>query len=587
MLLKTLRQVCFATALCCVLPACSESDPDADAQDGSALPDEISVVVGKSGGRVRVKGASLDIPEGALSKDVTISVKKAGKQVTGTKATAVSDVFEFGPTGTKFTKDVAVSFDTKQREPKAQVYFTKEREPESFEKLASMVKDTQVSAKVRHFSRGFAGIVEDDELDSSVPDSEDAGLADAGTDAWVPDEEPDAGPQGTRITLLSRNSNGAPVSHSWVAFQNGEGAWRALEAVGIGRYEFNVSAPRYGLVAVCANTANTSSSAKFVFAPATSIEQVIEVMGYCHSAASSPTHQISGTLSELSGMAGYRYGHSEHTGDSEFPSEGPATYLIEGLPSGRAVDSALIIHSEDFAVAKGNVTRNLTLTADQTDQDLDYNTGWHDLSSGTFQIINPEMRGLDSMTAELVTGGANQGVELGYAMYGLLGQVSLTFLKFPEGALLPGDRYRFTGRLTEENTYREVTVLTTSSANLTVTRASPFTASLTADRSGASLRPMLHFAHDAAAKEYAFNYQYLAGQNPHLAESRIEAGYFPQDEDNHKFAYPELSGTPGFQSSWVAPSTASVSANASVTKVEAVPGGWLTSRSEVTASLSN
>ena len=97
-----------------------------------------------------------------------------------TDAKGVSAVYEFGPKGTKFNKEVQVQFDTDKDEPEAKVYFTKEGDESAFEKLASTSEGKKVSAETKHFSLGFAGI----------PDG-CRGELDAGMDAGT--DEPDTG----------------------------------------------------------------------------------------------------------------------------------------------------------------------------------------------------------------------------------------------------------------------------------------------------------------------------------------------------------------------------------------------------------
>lgn len=565
--------------LCGAWAACSESE-ESSQEEESELPDEVSVLVGKSGGHVRAKGASLDIPAGALDKDVMLSVKNIGKSKVGVKTKAVSDVFEFGPKGTKFLKDIEVSFETKQPESKAQVYFTKEADPESFEKLASVVQGQNVSAKVRHFSQGFAGIPEDDDLlDAAVDAPIDAAVdepLDAGADATTGEEQP----QNTRITLRSQDSAGKAVNHTWVAFQDGEGAWQALQPSTLGRYEFQVSAPRFGLVAVCADSG--SSLAKFIFAPAASTEQTLEVMGYCQADSLTVGYTISGALPTSMAPAFYEYGHGVQTGTAELPVGAPNTYAIPGMLAGVELDPVLILRDASSS-ARGHIMRNLALDADLPNHDLDANL-WYALVDRAVSVTANGGALAISMTAELTTRGAKKGVNLVGDFSGVPGKFTFGVLSFPQAALIATDRYRFVAKANVGTNHRELEVLTTSDGDFALTMPSVFSPTFETETTGPTLRPSVRFARDAGAKEYGFNYQYIAGQNPRLFEARIEAGYFSTAEAEHAFTYPDLEGTAGFQSAWLVPSGAAVSMNASVTKTGTVTGGTFISRSETSAA---
>jgi hypothetical protein len=134
------------------LLACSDAEP----HEPDELPEQVAVVIGAKGGRVAAKGVTLEIPPGALDKELTITVKKTDKAV-APAVKKLSSVYEFGPEGTAFTKDVKVAFDLEKPEAKAVVYFTKKGSSVEFEELPTTRTEKQVSAVVNHFSLGFAG----------------------------------------------------------------------------------------------------------------------------------------------------------------------------------------------------------------------------------------------------------------------------------------------------------------------------------------------------------------------------------------------------------------------------------------------
>src|ERR1044071_9614758 len=117
------------TCLCAVLlalgaAACSDDAPATTPDD---LPNEVSKQVGERGGTLEAKGMTLEIPAGALKSEVEISVTNTGQSAPkDARAEQLSDVYEFGPAGTKFAKDVKVTFHAKTEDPKTSVYFTKQ-----------------------------------------------------------------------------------------------------------------------------------------------------------------------------------------------------------------------------------------------------------------------------------------------------------------------------------------------------------------------------------------------------------------------------------------------------------------------------
>src|SRR5262249_31952884 len=157
--------------------------------------------------KLEAKGVTIEIPAGALSKMVMITATKVAidKEAKDTNSKVVSDVYKFGPEGTKFDKDVKVSFATDKEEPDAVVYFTKENSG-VYGKRASEGDGKQVSAKVTHFSQGFAGIPPDvEDLDAGL-DGGDMDSHEAGLDAMTP--TPEAAPTPKHVLVRSRDTYG-------------------------------------------------------------------------------------------------------------------------------------------------------------------------------------------------------------------------------------------------------------------------------------------------------------------------------------------------------------------------------------------
>lgn len=93
--------------------ACSASQVDgpttADGGPGTDVPATISQTVGSGGGRVATPyGVVLDVPEGALDGDTTITVTKATIAAPPGKR-AAGPAFVFGPSGLTFKKTVVLT----------------------------------------------------------------------------------------------------------------------------------------------------------------------------------------------------------------------------------------------------------------------------------------------------------------------------------------------------------------------------------------------------------------------------------------------------------------------------------------------
>jgi hypothetical protein len=134
-------------AIGCVLSACyvGENSPRADS---------VSTVIGASGGNLSLsRGATLQIPPGALAKDTTITIARSSAQAPDGALTAV---YEFGPAGLVFAKTVTVTFPVPDGTTSGSVYWTAVGS-DTYEELPTSVQGAMAFAQVAHFSRGFVG----------------------------------------------------------------------------------------------------------------------------------------------------------------------------------------------------------------------------------------------------------------------------------------------------------------------------------------------------------------------------------------------------------------------------------------------
>ncbi len=135
------------------------SSPQSSDKTGSES-EQASLAIGSSGGRVTTSnGSGVSIPSGALSSDVTITIKQVTHAPTPGDAIPVGPTFLLGPEGQKFEHPVTVTLEFDPSElydgesASDLVVYTSPKENPSFTPLATSVVDTtHVSAETTHFS---------------------------------------------------------------------------------------------------------------------------------------------------------------------------------------------------------------------------------------------------------------------------------------------------------------------------------------------------------------------------------------------------------------------------------------------------
>jgi hypothetical protein len=623
---RRLGQVLFFVLASCSWMACTEGDDPRPVADAGELPTVVRKLVGSAGGTLQAKGVSLDIPAGALDKDVMI-LAKVSEDVADVPATVKreSELVEFGPAGTKFKKDVTVTFTLTKQEPRAVVYFTKEDSEDEFEPLGSSKnKNLEVTATVKHFSRGFAGVPDDEPVvdggDQDAGEVEDAGAdarvdagieagSDPGVDAAEPDtgsvdagltdtgaqdaEEPadadsgpvDAGPQFRTITLNSRDQWGNPTNQTWVAFQDDtNGPWQVASPSSVGTYRFSVAGDRYSVVAVCANTTNTSSRAVMVYALATSSTQEVSA-SYCASSPTTTTYTLSGRIDAPGGASILRYGHPFAIGQAPITNDdaGVPTYSIPGFLAGATVDTALAV-ANGATLLRGRVLRGVTLTNDSTLL-LDMATQGSPVGNAQLIVNNSSLNAYTYIDAYFVTGGADRGLSLeqGSPWSEGDGVYHLDFATLDVAETISTDRYRFVATEIDFNgAAREIEYRTQNPVNVALAFPDAFTATLGAD-TAPYLRPSVSFNIVADARAYHLNAQYTNQAQSRLLEAHIDADYLP-NMTTHSFLYPDLSGVQGFDAAWMPPSAGPVNINGGVTVEGTLNGGELRQVSETSVT---
>ncbi|MFT3926355.1 MAG: hypothetical protein QM778_27665 [Myxococcales bacterium] len=614
----------LAVVVCCAgFVGCSDtSSPD---EQGETLPDEVRVIVGEKGGMVQGKGVSLEIPAGALDKDVMISAKKIDTDKVTLPAEAkdlVSGVYEFGPKGTTFNKEVTVKIDTDKDEPQAKVFFTKEGSDTEFEKLASTNDGKSVAAKTKHFSLGFAGIPADaGNFDAGVggpdagnPGSMDAGLGepDAGdtggmdsglgtrTDAGaidsgapfkdgsvsVPDGgtgQPDAAVADTTIIVSSTNPWGAPANQTWFAYQDGNGPWQELSAASTGSYIFKVSSPRYGLAYVCSGSA---SSGQVLFAPASHAAVFIKQMAYCTGSGPTQVSRSGSITPPTNPTAGnFRYAHKWYNNLKGWSNPSDLSYSMDKLVANQASDIVFGIDSGGAPI-RINVFRNIKLPSSDF-QGVNLDTGGFAPQAETLNVSGV-VSAAPQAYVEFTVSNADLGMKISDNPVPAGSTATVNFKTLPNANRIPSDRLHFVASDSPDSSHTHtVEAYTTAGSPYAVTLPVDFSASLLQSGGYDHFAPEANFDDDPGATEYTLGFNYVAVPNAHIFTVHAEAGWFPVGETIHSIKFPqELVSLPNFQAGWL-PATTSTVKNASAGVVKVSTAGLTTTRttSEVLADL--
>lgn len=570
---------CLALVVSCAgFVACSSDDPDSDGEGLEELPEEVTVKVGSEGGVVKAKGVSLQIPEGALDKDVMISAKKvdvAKVMLPEQTKERLSAVYEFGPKGTTFKKDVTVQFDTEKEDPKAKVFFTKENAESEFEQLASNNEGKSVSAKTKHFSLGFVGVPADDgdvtaDAGLGVSDAGTPGKVDAGGGDGLPDSgagQPDAAAQDATITVTSVDPYGLPANQTWLAYQDGDEPWQVISAAPTGTYTFELKSSRYGLAYVCGGAA---SSGNVLFATAARRNVDIKQMAYC---ASVPTLvSRSGTIAPPASptSGNYRYSHKWYTGFGTWSNPSDLDYTFDKIWPGHVTD--LVVGLDTGGIpAKLNVFRGLSLPANDF-QGLNLNTAGFTPQQHTLTVLGVKDTTLDARV-EYTVNNSNIGILISSPPVVTGSSATLTFGSLPQANHAAGDRHRFfvVDEVAAEHHTRSIDSFSTSTSPVQLTLPADFDATIVQVGGYDRFTPSATFS-DVGADEYSMYFNYVAVPNAHFFSTRVEKGWFPAGETTHTLVFPDLRALPGFQTGWLPPTTqtTTVSAGAVVFSSDAV-----------------
>jgi hypothetical protein len=112
--------------------------------------------VGPGGGTVENAGVRIEVPPGALDREVTIEISADAPSPTGFRVDG--STYRFEPAGLVFAKDVAVTFPTGRGGET--VFWTLPGSSDRYDRVATEIVGDHAIAHVGHFSNGFVGATE-------------------------------------------------------------------------------------------------------------------------------------------------------------------------------------------------------------------------------------------------------------------------------------------------------------------------------------------------------------------------------------------------------------------------------------------
>lgn len=114
----------------------------------------VTAVIGPEGGTLETEGFRLEVPEGALDEDTTLSVRKLPKAPAGFEAR--SEVFETGPDGLQFKREISVRLDF-TGDAGGLVVFHSKLGGGGYDELEGTVEGKRITVGIDHFSQIWAG----------------------------------------------------------------------------------------------------------------------------------------------------------------------------------------------------------------------------------------------------------------------------------------------------------------------------------------------------------------------------------------------------------------------------------------------
>ncbi|MBE2249942.1 MAG: hypothetical protein IAE78_10355 [Myxococcus sp.] len=145
----------FVTSLAASLLAASCSPPGSGPNPAGTGKSEAKAI-GAAGGSLELEKVKLTVAPNTVPADVMFSVTSS-PNAAAANYTAHTPVYVFKPENTDFQTPLTVEFDISGRTVKNPIVYWTRKGSAVFERLASTVNGSKVSAQVTHFSMGFVG----------------------------------------------------------------------------------------------------------------------------------------------------------------------------------------------------------------------------------------------------------------------------------------------------------------------------------------------------------------------------------------------------------------------------------------------
>lgn len=534
---------------------------DSTATKPNATAETRTTVIGPEGGTVTGDGVTLDIPPGALASPVAISVAATGSAPGG--FTALSRLYTFGPDGTAFLKPIGVTFAIAPSAKKPIVYWSKMGG--GYEPVGGTAQGGTISARVTHFSTGFA---------AEAPTDTDAGTTDAGLDDAATDDAGDAGAGDAGgddggsapkiIDVNTVNSAGVPANVTWAAWQDGAGVWTQLLPKTTGVYEFTPTGARYGVVLVCSDGATDIQGQLYYRTTATTRIDMTAGAG-CAPAASPSTYTFGGTMTNLPGAATYRvsgtgtgfgYGALNINGSSASYSVGTFRVgsmedIAVGVSDGAGAPTPnilkmLLVRGQAF---NGNVVRDIDWSTEGFVPDATYTaTVTNAINAGAKIYVSYATANAPSHGMPLMKGAANLAS----------GTLTQEFSSIPAGEALATDNYMLYAY--DGAGIASVRRFFHDAANVTTAMPSPPAATFGIAATTPYIQPRYTFPEATSVQSYSARWDHFVGKFDRRAYNIDIDPAWLSGTAPFVYDFPDLSGVTGWQTAWGVPSNVAAGA---------------------------
>jgi hypothetical protein len=135
---------------------CSGDDEPAPGPNQTAtLPAKVTQTIGPEGGTIRLDGAVVTFPPGAVASPTAITIA-ATDEAPPAGFVARSRIYECGPTGLSFPEKVTMAMEFSPDDQPVTMFWSSGDDP-TFKEVGGAPSGSTLSASVAHFSKGFVG----------------------------------------------------------------------------------------------------------------------------------------------------------------------------------------------------------------------------------------------------------------------------------------------------------------------------------------------------------------------------------------------------------------------------------------------